>query len=71
MIYDKDSIQPVVPEVAPETIALDPAGRVSYKCLDWVLSQSGFSIDQSLAGTDVPGSGEKLMESCFSWLEGK
>ncbi len=69
VIYDKDLIQPVLPGPGLDTISLDPASRASYQCLAWVLSNNGFSIDQALPGTDIPGSGEKLIAECLSWLE--
>ncbi|KAK3182229.1 hypothetical protein K4F52_006406 [Lecanicillium sp. MT-2017a] len=69
VIYDKDLIQPVLPEAAMNTISLDPAWRPSYQCLTWVLSKNGFSIDQTLPGTDVGGSGERQIAACLNWLE--
>ncbi len=69
-IYDRDTIQPVKPEgAAAKALVLDKA-RPSYQCLSWLLSQSGFKIDQTLPGVDIPGSGEELVSSCLSWLRG-
>ena len=66
-IYEKDTIQPVVPNTSKATFDLGDS-RASYKCLSWVLAQKGFSIDQDLPGPDVPGSTEKLMEGHLEWL---
>ena len=68
VIYDKDSLLPVTPDDATKTISLSPGARLSYRCLAWVLEQNGFAIDQDLPGTDRPGSGEAVLQSCFQWL---
>lgn len=68
-IYDKDSIQPVVPGSVTKPLDIDANARKSYRCLAWVLSQNGFAIDQTLPGTDTPGSGPALIASCIDWLK--
>ncbi|KAI5456869.1 hypothetical protein BGZ63DRAFT_417262 [Mariannaea sp. PMI_226] len=66
-IYDRDSIQSVLPGVG-EKIADLEGGRPSYKCLAWVLKQRGFEVDPNLPGSDRPGSGEKVLDDNLKWL---
>ncbi len=69
VIYDRDSIQSVTPSSNNIGIEVDPKARESYRCLAWVLAQNGFSVDQTLPGTDDPGSAEDLMSRSFKWLK--
>ena len=68
VIYDRDSLTPVVlTQAAP--IDLDDLGpRMSYRCVSWVLSKQGFKIKQDLPGTDRPETVTKLMKSSLDWL---
>ncbi|KAH8900521.1 hypothetical protein GQ53DRAFT_633207 [Thozetella sp. PMI_491] len=67
-IYDRDMIQAVKPEGMQNALVIDAEARSSYQCLTWLLSQSGFEINQSLPGVDLPGSGEELVKLCLDWL---
>jgi len=69
VIYDRDTIQSVTPSSNNTDIEVDPRARESYRCLAWVLAQNGFSVDQTLLGTDKPGSAEDLMNRSFKWLK--
>lgn len=67
VIYDKDTIIPVSPTTEARHLSVN-GGRESYKCLAWVLAQNGFEVDQTLPGSDLPGSVEKLTEAALGWL---
>lgn len=77
VIYERDSIVPVVPVAGrggepPEGFEEQTKGtRESYKCLGWVLASRGYKIDQELPGTDRPETVERVMKEGFAWLEGK
>ncbi|EHK17929.1 uncharacterized protein TRIVIDRAFT_67153 [Trichoderma virens Gv29-8] len=68
-IYDRDYIRPVLPMLATTLpLSLPTWGRESYKCIAWVLSQKGFTIQQNLPGLDQPSSCEEFMNKSFAWL---
>lgn len=69
-IYDRDSITPTCPVPgAALQVCLDPETRKSYKYLDWVLSQRGYNISKTLAGTDDVDSIEGLKAQERGWLD--
>ena len=68
VIYDRDTLTPVVPTQAAAVKLGDLGPRMSYRCVFWVLSERGFKIKQDLPGTDRPESVTKLMKSALDWL---
>lgn len=67
-IYDRDSIIPVIPGSTPSTPINLECPRESYKCLAWVLAQTGYVINENLPGLDRPESVDKFMDDQYSWL---
>jgi hypothetical protein len=67
-IYERDTIMSVVP-LAPWPAELQMKHfRPSYMCIAWLLSRSGFDINQNLPGIDRPDLVESFMASCTFWL---
>lgn len=68
-IYERDYIMPTVPfPGATLTLPLTAGTRDSYRCIAWVLSKRGFTINQTLPGVDRPDSCDELMAKAFAWL---
>lgn len=69
-IYDRDSITPstpLPPGTAPK-IDVPKGARESYKYIDWILTQRGYSIARDLPGTDDEASKQKLLDETEAWL---
>lgn len=67
-LYEKDAIVPVLPNTKCLDFTPPDNSRESYKCLSWLLSQNGFTIDPTLPGADCPGSSETVIEEGVRWM---
>jgi SnoaL-like domain len=71
MIYERDTISPVVPgQALPVTPADLAAHRASYRFLSYVTTRSGGDPSADLPGDDRPDLVEAVYRSAGDWLEG-
>lgn len=70
-IYERDTIQPVVPGT---TVHIDPSRlsgfREPYQLLAYVLTAKGFPIADDLCGEDRPDQVAALYAEAYAWLAG-
>ena len=68
-VYDRDSIAATKPIVnTSRAIELSPNARPSYKYLEWVMSQRGYSVPHDLPGTDDREGMQAMMDGQLLWL---
>lgn len=68
VIYERDSIIPVLPETSPVRPFELKCSRQSYRCLAWFLAQKGYEVNEQLAGLDCPESVDSFMDDQYRWL---
>lgn len=69
VIYDRDTITPVVPMSSPPA-KFDLTGhRPSYSCIGWLMARNGFQVSQELPGSDRPELTAQLMAEAWNWLK--
>lgn len=68
-IYDRDSINPIVPsKLGTNGASFKHQGREHYSGLTWFLEQRELPVNNDLAGTDKPQLMEALIARQFDWL---
>ena len=70
VIYQNDSISPVVPNGNPLEMDFPSlAGyRQSYKLLSWLLAEKGYTVKKDLPGVDDEQSVRNVMSRSLEWL---
>jgi hypothetical protein len=66
-IYDKDNLIPVVGSPTKTLVIEYP--RESYKCLGYVLTLGGFTVDQNLPGWDRPDEAQRTLKAARDWIK--
>lgn len=68
-IYDRDSISTTKP-TASTSILIEPppSARPSYKYLEWVIAQRGYSVPHDLPGTDDKEGMQLMIDDQLLWL---
>ena len=68
-VYERDTLTPAFPGVAPTVSAADVADfRAPYRMLAYVLGRRGYQIAQDLYGDDRPEAVRALEKAAQDWL---